>query len=490
MPASQTPSNTRGQAVFGMPAAHRPSGWRLCISNGAAFVFLLALLFAPSAEAQLSLTGAVGLALHSNPRVQGAQADVAKAQAQLSQVYDAYVPSISAGTGIGQAYGYTPNPPSAFFVNAGSLVYSAGQMAYLRSARAGVNAAQLALADVREQVAQDTVLAFIALDHDQQRQQAIGQQTGYAERLVAIVQARLNGGQDSKIDLTQAELTAAQLRFARLKAEDEVAGDRESLARLIGVPADSLNTDHKFPSGPIPTETGQETSAGVYASPAVASAFANAKAKQEAAAGEARFHFRPQVNLVAQYNFYATFTDSFAQLQKFNGGNIAPNEAAFGVQITIPILDRLHASKARQSAAEAASALSEAQNAQIDALNGQTRSRHAISELEAQAEVATLEQQLAQQQLDVIHQELQTGNGNPQAPQMSPKDEEKARISERDKYLDVIDATFQLHQAEVQLLRQTGELESWLRTIDTTTPPAAPASAPPDNLPINPVPHP
>ena len=40
---------------------------------------------------------------------------------------------------------------------------------------------------------------------------------------------------------------------------------------------------------------------------------------------------------------------------------------------------------------------------------------------------------------------------------MTPKDEQKARIGERDKYLGVIDAGYQLHQAEIQLLRQTGE---------------------------------
>jgi outer membrane protein TolC len=493
MPASQTTpfahrhGNISEHMLSWAPNRPRSSArrWSFAERVNAFLRFGSALLFifAPAARAQLSLAGAVGLSLHSNPRVLGARADVAKAQAQLSEVYDAYVPAITAGTGIGQAYGYTPNPPSAFFVNAGSLVYSAGQMAYLRSARAGVSAAQLALEDVREQVAQDTALAFISLDRDQQRQQAIDQQAAFAASLVTIVEQRVDAGQDSQIDLTQARLTAAQLRLAKLKAGDDVLSDRDHLARLIGVPSDSLSTDGNFPSSPVAAQADEETPAGGYASPAVASAFANAKAKQEAADGDARFHFRPQINLVAQYNFYATFTDSFAQLQKFNGGNIAPNEAAFGVQITIPILDKLHAARARQSAAEASHALSDAENAQIDALDGQTQARHAISELQAQAEVATLQQQLAQQQLDVIQLQLQSGNGNPEAPQMNPKDEQKARISERDKYLNVIDANFQLRQAMIQLLRQTGNLEAWLRTNS-----AAPSS-PQNPLPPSPAPQ-
>ena len=40
------------------------------------------------------------------------------------------------------------------------------------------------------------------------------------------------------------------------------------------------------------------------------------------------------------------------------------------------------------------------------------------------------------------------------ASDKTPKDEQNARISEREKYLAVIDAAFQLHQAEISLLRQ------------------------------------
>jgi hypothetical protein len=243
------------------------------------------------------------------------------------------------------------------------------------------------------------------------------------------------------------------------------------------VPPASLQIDDAFPSTPVPaTEAGTAPVSG-YANAAVASAFATAAARQQQALGDARFHW-PQINLVAQYNRYATFTDSFAALQKLNTlsngqTTLKADEGAFGVQIVFPILDKGHAAKARQSAAEATRALSDAQNAQLDALDGQARLRHSIAELEAQAEVASLQQQYAQEQLDIVNLEIQSGTGNPDAPQMSPKDAEKARIAERDKYLAVIDAGFQLRQAEIQLLRQTGNLETWLNSA-----PAAPANPP------------
>jgi outer membrane protein TolC len=435
-----------------------------------------------SASAQLSLSSAVDLALHSNPRVRSAEDDVKKAQAQLSEVHDAYVPAITAGGGVGEAYGYSPNPPELATVSGGSLVFSASQSDYIRSARSGLKAAELAVDDVHEAVAEDTALAFIALDHDQQRAQAIAQQDTFAASLVTIVEQRLDAGQDSQIDLTEAKLTSAQLHLASMKAQDDIAYDREHLARLIGLPADSLTIDNDFPTTALPPDESGNTSGNRYANPAVAAAFASAQARKQQADGLARYRFWPEINLVAQYNRYATFTESFTQLQQIytitdpvtglSRSLLTANEGAFGIQISLPVLDRGRSAKARQASAEADKFFHDAQTAEIEALDGTSRIRHDLDELRGQSDVATLQQQLAQQQLDIIQLQINSGNGNPNAPQMSPKDQQKARIAERDKYLAVIDANYQLREAEIQLLRQTGDLESWLESSITTQSPA------------------
>jgi outer membrane protein TolC len=459
----------------------RPNRPRL-LAPLVALASALSLVFVPSAHAQISLATAVDLAIRHNPRVKSAEADVLKARAQVSEALDAYVPAITAGAGIGQAYGFSPNPPTLATVSGGSLVYNASQSFYIKSAREGLIAARLAQEDVHEAVAQDTALAFITLDHDQQRAQVIGQQNDFANALVAIVQERLDAGQDSQIDLTQARLTAAELHLAIMKAQDDTEYDRERLARLIDVPAASLTIDNDFPAAPVPVDASENATIHGYANSAVASAFASAGAKLDQAAGEGRFRFIPEFNLVAGYNRYATFTDSFAALQRLNG-TIKADEGFFGVQIVLPFLDKERSAKARESAAEASRAFHDAESAQLEALDGQSRVRHTLDELHAHVDVATLQQQLAQQQLDVLHQQLQTGTGNPNAPQMTPKDEQKARIDERDKYLGIVDAAFQLHQAEIQLLRQTGGLEAWLKSSPPAQPPAAPA---PSNSPATP----
>jgi outer membrane protein TolC len=428
----------------------------------------VALSFVSSAPAQMSMTSAVDVAVRSHPKVRSAEATVQRAEAALKETHDVFIPAVTAGAGLGQAYGYSTNPPTLFSFSAGSLVYSSSQSSYIRSARAGLQSAQFALQDARETVAQDTALAVLAFQHDQQREVVIRQEADYATALVNIVQERLNAGQDTQISLTQARLTAAQFRVALLRAQDDTANDRAKLARMLGVPEAGLAIDSSLPDKPLPDDFAP-VGAGNYPSVAIASAFANADAKQQQARGDATFRYRPQVNLVGQYNRYATFSNSFKQLQqtyvnKATGQTLlTANEWLVGVQISVPLFDKYRADKARESAADALRTLHDAENSENEAIDGQNRARRAIAELQAQAEVAGLQQQLSQQQLEVVRLQLQSGTGNPDAPQMTPKDEQNARIGEREKYLALVDANYQLHEAQVQLLRQMGQLLSWLR---------------------------
>ena len=112
--------------------------------------------------------------------------------------------------------------------------------------------------------------------------------------------------------------------------------------------------------------------------------------------------------------------------------------------------------------AEASHALHEADMIRDQFLDTRLRADHAAAELSVRAEVANLDQQLARQNLDVLMVQLNTGSGNLSGLQMTPKDEQTARISERDKYIAVINATFEAQQAQVNLLRSTGQLENWL----------------------------
>jgi outer membrane protein TolC len=417
-----------------------------------------ALACAAAASAQISLITAVDLALKSNPKVLTAQADVDKAVAAAQQLRDAYIPTVVGGSGLGPpSYGFPLGQPSIFNITSQSLVFSYSQRDYLRAAKAALDAANLNLKDAREAVAEDTAVTYLALNRDLLREAALRDQQGYADRLVAIIQQRLDAGQDTPIELTTSRLTAAQIKLARLRAEDETATDKAHLARLIGLPMQGIaTTSDSIP--PFPVTSGL-TGSTVISSPSVESAYAIARSKQETAFGAARYLWRPQVSFDGQYSRFAKFNNIQDYYFRFQ-----QNNAAVGVQITVPIYDKAHQALAREAAADAAHALHEADMLRDQFFDTRLRADHTAVELSARAEVANLDQQLARQNLDILMVQLKAGNGNLSGPQMSPKDEQTARIAERDKFITVLNANFEAAQAQIDLLRATGQLEPWLAT--------------------------
>jgi outer membrane protein TolC len=413
---------------------------------------------ATSAVAQISFTTAIDLALKNSPKVLMAQADVEKARAGLAEARDIYIPNLVGGSGLGFSYGFPVGQPSIFNFTSQSLLFNYSQRDYLRAARSALDAANLSLKDARQAVAEDTAITYFGLDRDIQRQAVLGQQAAYAARLIAIVQERLDAGEDTAIGLTTARLTAAQIRLAELRAADEAAADQAHLARLTGLPAQGLTVA----TSSIPAFSQPTSDAVGFAlpnSPAVAAAYATARSKRETAFGDARYLWRPQIYFAAQYNRFAKFNNYDLYYKNFQHNN-----AGIGVQIQIPIADMLHRAKARESAAEAAHAEHEADLARDQFLEGRQKAQHSTAELSARAEIASLDQQLAQQQLDVLMVQLTSGTGNASGPQMTPKDEATSRIAEREKFLTVLDAKFQMQQAQINLLRQTGDLEAWIKS--------------------------
>jgi hypothetical protein len=75
-----------------------------------------------------------------------------------------------------------------------------------------------------------------------------------------------------------------------------------------------------------------------------------------------------------------------------------------------------------------------------------------------------LQAELAQEQLDVIVTQLANGGGSPNAPAVTPKNEQQAHIQERERYEDVLDANFAVTRAELSLMRSIGTIESWAKS--------------------------
>jgi outer membrane protein TolC len=414
------------------------------------------------AKAQISFTSAIDLALRNSPRVRMAEADVERARASLAEAQDVYIPVVMAASGLGYSYGYPLGTPTIATVQASSLLFNYSQRDYIRSARFGLAASNLSLKDVRQEVAEDTSVTYLALDRGQERLAALKQEASYAARLAAIVRERLDAGQDTEMELTRAKRTVAQLRLLQLQMEDEIATQSSHLSLLLGIAGTQIETV----PGSIPTisETSSNpaTSATIPDGPAVLAAAAKARAKQEQAFGDNRYVLRPQIAFAAQYSRFSTFNNYQLYYPAINNNF---NAIGIGVQIQLPLFDASRKAKGRESTADFIHSEGELKLARQQQEEGRMKVEHSVAELQARAELADLDNDLAQQQLEAMLVELQAGTGNSSAPQMTPKDEQNARILERQRYLDVLDSRFQLRQTQINLLRQTGQLEAWLKSV-------------------------
>ena len=437
-------------------------------TSAATLLILSVLALAPAfkaADAQISLVSAVDLALKNSPRVRLAQADVDKSTAVLKESKDVYIPAVTVGSGLGYSYGYPLGQPSVVNAQLTGAILSWSQRDYIRAARLGLQAAILSLNDARAGVEEDTVVTYLALDRDLAREQALDEQLARAEQLVTIVSDRLNAGVDSQMDLTQAKLTAAQIHLAYLNAQDDTSTDQLRLAHLIGLPSTNLTTvPASVPH--IGAPAAGDTSPTLTDSPSVRAALSTAESKQRIAWGDSKKLYRPQIFLAGEYSLFAKFNNYQLYFPTRPDGTsvFQYNNAGIGVQISWPIFDHALRAKAQESAADAAHAFAEYDIARIKEQEGHALLARSTRTLAAKAEVADLQQQLASEQLASIRTQLQASAANPNVPQRTPKDETNAEIDERGKYVSLLNSRFDLQQAQVQLMRAQGSLDTWLRT--------------------------
>jgi outer membrane protein TolC len=421
---------------------------------------ICALLFPLGASAQVSLLTTVDQALRNSTAVRIAAADVQRAAAGVSESRDVYVPNFVLGSSVGYTYGFPIGQPTIVNVSTQSLIFTFAQKDYIRSAREALRAAQFSLADARQQVVFDAALDYVQLDADQRKIEVLDQQNGAASRLTTIEQQRLDAGVGTRDDVLRARLLSAQIRLKRLHIQDDIDVVRERLAHLTGLPADSLVTEtnsippspdleHGNPSTVLANMTAMNTE-GVRA------AYANAQSHQYQAFGDARQIYRPQIGFGSTYSRFSEINNYQEYYLRFQHNNF---EA--GLQITLPLFDASRRAKERESRAEAAHATAQADQTRDQSSENIVTLQKSLNELAAQKDVAQLQGELAQSQLDAILTQINSPGTGSGATPLTPRDEQQARIEERRRAEDVLDASFELIKAELGLLRATGEIERW-----------------------------
>jgi outer membrane protein TolC len=434
-----------------------------CRTRRGIFAALVLAAMSPYALSQVSLATVVDLAQRNSTAVKLATTDLEKANAVLAQTRDAYIPNLAIGSTVGYSHGFPTGQPSVGNATMQSLVLSFSQRQYTKAAKAGVEAATLGLKDAKEQVALDASTAYIELDTVNADLAAAGQQESFADALVRIEQQRTEAGVDAAVDLLQARLTAAQIKLKRLHLETRAATLAKQLSVLTGMPLGTIVPDHaSIPE--IPAVTADQP-ARILAG--VQSAGAAARSKQLQARGDDLLWHRPQIGFGAVYNYDSNELNSYSTYYN----NFTPNNISFGLQIQLPFFDFGVRAKAKESAVEALRATVEAEQAQDQNDVRIAELTASLHELDAQAEIAGLKRQIADEQLKTVMTQLDfgngTGNGPGAVPQLTPKAEQLAQIDERQKLEDSLDASFDLAKARLSLLRALGHMEDWLHELNS-----------------------
>jgi outer membrane protein TolC len=182
--------------------------------------------------------------------------------------------------------------------------------------------------------------------------------------------------------------------------------------------------------------------------PVVKVAEAAAAAKEFRASAE-RKQLYPAVDFVGQYAVLARFNNYDEFFQKFQRHNVTA-----GVAIRFPFFNPVQHAAADVAKADALKSRKEAQSVKEQVSADTLKLQRSVQQLAAAREVAQLEHELAQSDIDATHAKIESGGA-------SLKDEENARVAEHERYTAFLNSNFELDRAQIQLMRQTGELENW-----------------------------
>jgi outer membrane protein TolC len=427
-----------------------------CFSRLCGFL-LVALLGLPRLAAEpLPLKRAVELALAHSTTAASANADEQRVFASYREARNQYIPQFILGSGLGKSWGYPlsleGSAPSIVNLNSQSAVFNPSLRDFVRAAKTDWSAATLQNKDQRNQVIQDTVLSYAELGKWEALVGHLQEEHAAALQTEQQVSERIKEGVDSPIMQNKAHLSTARLRLRLAEAQGAIDVIRNRLSHLTGLPAAGIETESDS-MPPLPEVKQEDDLAGKAAqtSPGVQAAEDRAAAESLRARGEHRamlpsLDFAAQYGLLAAYNNYQNF---------FQPGSFQRHNATLGVVIKFPLFSPTQRARADAADALALKAKKDAETARNQVSEETLRLQRSVEQMAAAKEVADLEYQVAQSNLESLRVRVDAGSAG-------WHDVQDAREQVNERYNSLQDANFELERARITLLRATGELAGWV----------------------------
>jgi len=408
----------------------------------------------PPAAEPIPFPSAVELALQHSGVMGIATINQWRAQTSYHELRASYIPQITIGSGLGYSYGFPLTlegsaPSVANFTSVQSL-FNLSLRQFIKAAKIDWNATSLDVQDKRNAVILDTALTYAQLDQLTNKVAALTEAQTAADKAQFVTEQRLREGVDSKLDLTRSQLVAARVRLRTAEAQGQADVLREHLSKLLGVPAASISVQPgSMPQLPVISQDDDLPARAVQNSPTVKLAQQKVDAAAARALGEHRAILFPTVDIATQYAFLARFNNYDLYYTHYLANNFSG-----GLNIKIPIFNSIQKARAQEADADTMIARKQAELTSNQVGENALQLQRSLRQLQAARDVAKLEWQVSQGDLEAVMAHAETGSAN-------VREQQNARLDVEDKHAAYFDAEFEFSRAELQLLRLTGELENW-----------------------------
>jgi outer membrane protein TolC len=399
----------------------------------------------------LTLAQVVDLALAHSPDLALARVRTNVAR-NISGVDRAeFRPNLYTGSGAAYSNGFPQTPggaaPAVFEMTYTQAVFNPLKRGQQHADEDLAKNQQIEYENMRSTVTVKAASAYLELAEARHSLELLRTERDSEQKILDVARQRAEAGLELPVTVTQDELQLARIdqRVVQFESRDEILSDQ--LRDMAGLPADQpvqVSPAEQLVSPP--TEAASNlVDLALQSSPAIHEA-ENARSAREHQLKGARGAYWPTIDLVGEYS---VLSESNHYLQFFKA--FQRNNVNAGVQITIP----LFAAKTSANAALARSQLNEADlvlsNQRRDVRIGAETKVRTLREMEAGKEVARLDLQLAQEQLQDEQAKFDQGRAMLQ-------DLEQARLTENEKWLAFLDADLAREKAQLDLLQATGQL--------------------------------
>ena len=408
---------------------------------------------APPAVA-LTLKHAIELALQNSKDIQVAkiQASVADHAAMINKAQ--FLPNVYAGSGLGYTYGIPETPggraPALFNVTYTEQVFNEPLRGQGKEQQEQARAQKILLEDARNTVIVRTASGYLELVKVRHSAELLGKEQASAEKILGVVQQRAGEGYELPVEVTRAQLTKAQVarRLLQLQGrEDEL---EMFLRSQCGFAAEQpIEVSAEDLPGAAEQEGANLIALAMENNTDLRLAQSDVQGKEFRLTGEKRGYW-PTLELVSVYSLLANFNNYSLYFNHFQRNNYN-----LGIQAQVPIFSpstKANVALAQTNLLAAKAALANKQSQVSSEVRRKTRR---VRESDAGKEVARLELQLVQQDLAQLQARFEEGK-------VSLQEIEKTRLDENEKWMALLDATFQRQQAQLDLLKSAGQLDKVL----------------------------